>query len=52
MRAETGRDGEAITAAAGGHPIGLPMIEYRVSTPGVPLGRMGGLTETAICGLS
>ena len=38
--------------AAGGHPMGLPTIEYRVSTPGVPLGRMGGLTETEICGLS
>lgn len=42
----------AITAAAGSHPMGLPTIEYRVSTPGVPLGRMGGLTETEICGLN
>ena len=42
----------AITAAAGGHPVGLPTIEYRVSTPGVPLGRTGGLTETEICGLN
>jgi len=52
MRAEPGGDGDAFAAAAGGHPIGLPTIEYRVSTPGVPLGRMGGLTETEICGLS
>lgn len=52
MRAEAGGDGDAITAAAGGHPIGLPTIEYRVSMPGVPLGRIGGLTETEICGLN